>query len=161
MPCVGRQYEVTSRPPFKSLLGAWLAPHRGRAVTADDVNGFGVEMTQWRRRTTRRKLDDVLVGFVVAIQITKHALHSIALARPGAHVHGFHVFDVHAADKRRALAFTPLLIHIDTDNCRLSFGIQAIVGCAHCVTSGVIELRICRTYSIAALYVKFRSITFR
>src|SRR6476659_8932469 len=135
MPCVGRQYKITSRSPFKSLLSAWIAPDRCRAVTADDVNGFGVEMAQRRRRTTGRKLHDLLVGFVVAVEITKCTLYAIALAGPQSDFHGFHVFDIHAADKRRSLALTPLLIHVDTDNGRLFLRIQAVVCRAHRMTS--------------------------
>src|SRR5689334_17037387 len=100
MPCVGRQYEVTSRPPFESLLSVRIAPYRRRAVTANNVNGFSVEMTQRCRGTARRKFDDVLVCFVVAVEIAERALDAIALARPRSQFNGFHVFDIDAADKR-------------------------------------------------------------
>src|SRR4029078_3068867 len=99
MPCVGRQYEVTSRAPFECLLSARIAPNRRGAVTADDVNRFGVEMTQRRRRTARRELNDSLVGFIVAVEIPKPALDSIPLAQPRSDFHRFHVFDIHAADQ--------------------------------------------------------------
>src|SRR6185312_216770 len=105
MPCVGRQYEVTSRAPFECLLSARIAPHRRGAMTADDVNRFGVEMTQRSRRAARRELNDMLVGFIVAVEIAKRALDAIPLARPRSDFHRLHVFDIHAADKRRALAF--------------------------------------------------------
>jgi hypothetical protein len=80
-------------------------------------------MSQRRGGTAGRQLDDMLVAFVVAVQIAERALDAIALARPRPNLYGLHVFDVHSSDEWRALTLAPLLIHIDTYNGRLLFRI--------------------------------------
>src|SRR6266496_1115976 len=119
MPRVGWQHEVTAGSPLESLLCSRVAPDRGRSVPRDDVDRLGVEMSQRRRGAPGWQLDDMLVAFIVSVQIRERALDAVALARPRPNLHCFHVFDVHTADQWRALALAPLLIHIDTYDSRL------------------------------------------
>src|SRR4029453_8178268 len=118
-PRVGWQYEVTAGSPLESLLCSLIAPDRGRSVTGDDVDRLGIEMAQRRRGAARRQLDDMLVAFVIAVQITERALDAVALTRPRPNLHRLHVFNVDPADQRRALALAPFLIRIDTYDSRL------------------------------------------
>ena len=80
-------------------------------------------MPQRRGGTARREFNDMLVAFVVTVQITKRALDAVALAWPRPDFHRFHVLDVDASDQRRALALAPLLVHVGADNGRLLFRI--------------------------------------
>jgi len=80
-------------------------------------------MPQGRRGASRWELNEVLVALVVSVQIAKRAVDSIALARPGTHLHRFHVFDVYAANEWDALPPTPLFIRIQSHEGGLLFGI--------------------------------------
>ena len=84
-----------------------------------DIDRLGVEMAQGRGGAAGRQFDHMLVAFVVAVEITERPFDAVALARPRPDLHGLHVFDINAADQRRALALAPVLIHIDTDDGRL------------------------------------------
>src|SRR2546422_4064460 len=123
MPSVGWQYEVTAGSPLESLLCSRVAPDRGRSATGDNVDRLGVEMSQRRRGAPGWQLDDMLVAFIVSIQIREGAFDAVALAWPQSNFNRLHVFDVDTADQRRALTLAPLLIHIDTYDSRLLFRI--------------------------------------
>jgi hypothetical protein len=77
----------------------------------------------------------MLVGFVIAVEIAERAFDTIAFARPGTDLDGFHVFDIDAADERRAFALAPLLIPIDAGERRLLFRVEIIAIRAHGHTS--------------------------
>jgi hypothetical protein len=65
----------------------------------------------------------VLVSLVVSVQVAKRAVDSIALARPSADLHGFHVFDVYTANEWDTFPLTPLFIHIHSRESGLPFWI--------------------------------------
>ncbi len=114
-------------------------------------------MPQRRGGAARRQFDDMLVAFVVSVEIAKRAFDAIALARPGADLHRFHVFDVNAADQRRALALAPFLIHIECGQQ------QAVFPDLDCWTMLMADppnelmVRFSQSYSERQLHVKFKS----
>jgi hypothetical protein len=65
----------------------------------------------------------VLIAFVVSVQVAKRAVDSIALAWPGTHFHGFHIFNVYAANPWDTFSLAPRFVHIDAHEGRLFFGI--------------------------------------
>jgi len=65
----------------------------------------------------------MLVSLVIPVQVAQRAVDSIALARPRTHLHGFHVFDVDAANEWNALPLAPLFIYIHSHESGLLFGI--------------------------------------
>src|SRR5262245_10398253 len=124
MPSVGRQDKVAAGAPLKSLLCSIVPPNRGVAVSGDDIGCLGVHMPQRRGRSSGGELDDVLIAFVVSVQVAKRAVDSIAFARPGTHFHGFHILYVYAANPWDTFSLAPLFVHIDAHEGRLFFGIS-------------------------------------
>ena len=92
-------------------------------MSGDDIGCFGVHVPQGRRGASRLELNDVLVSLVIPVQVAQRAVDSIALARPRIHLHGFHVFDVYAANEWNAFPLAPLFIRIHSYESRLLFGI--------------------------------------
>src|SRR5262245_26884224 len=95
-------------------------------MTADDIDSLCVHMALRCRVTARRQLDDMLIRFVVAIEVAKRAFDAVAFAWPGTDFDGLHVLNVNAADQRGTLALAPLLIHVEPGERRLLFRIEII-----------------------------------
>ena len=92
-------------------------------MSGDDIGCLGIHVPQGRRGASRREFNNVLVALVVSVQVAKRAVDSIALARPSAHLHGFHDFDIYTAYEWNALPLAPLFIRIHSHESGLLFGI--------------------------------------
>src|SRR5437773_4340536 len=119
LPLVGRQHRRNPRAPFKRLYRMLVAPDGSGAMSRDDVESFGIHVSQGRGVAARRELDDVLVGLVISVQVAQSPFDAIALARPGAQPDRFHLLEVHASHQRHALSLAPLSIHVDSYKSRL------------------------------------------
>src|SRR5205823_14428573 len=116
---VGREAEEAAFAPLERLLALLVIPDAGRASAGDDVDRLVVHVALGGCRAAGWNLDDVDVRLVFAVQIKEGALYPFA--RPVPDLQGFHVSNVDAPGRGRALFSSPLRVGIDSLNDRSRF----------------------------------------